>query len=737
VALVFVPLLALAALEGVLRLAHYGYDTSLFERERIGGRDFWMNNEPFSLRFFPPALSRWPNPIKMAAVKPPGTWRVFIMGESAAQGDPEPAYGPGRYLEALLRERYPQTQFDVVNVAITAIDSHVILPIARECARRDGDLWIIYMGNNEMVGPFGAAMVFGAQAPPLAIVRLNLALQQTRLGQLLAAAGQRLRERSGPPAQWGGMQMFLGNEVPPDDPRKERVYANYQANLRDILRAGLASGAKIILNTVAVNLKDCPPFAATPPAHSDPAQAATLREFCAEGLAAEGRQDWAGAAALFEKAAKLEPRLADAQFQWGQCLLRLGNSEAARQHLQMACDADALPFRADSRINGAIRQAAQGLAEPHLALCDTAAALATNQPAGVCGDETFYEHVHFNFNGAYRLGLLWAEQAARFLPPEMKGGDRGGWASQEICERRLGLTDWNRADVWHAVLGRMARPPLSSQPNNAERVERLGLELKRAEAGRTPAAVEAARAIYRDAIARAPGDYYLRQDFGEFLELNGERREAAEEWRQAYELMPRNPFAFLTEGQLLEGLGQVQPARAALRRALALHPRYAEAWRELGKLDALEGKLEAAVGKYRQAAALQPSDPETYLDQGKALSLLKRSAEAQASFRQALRLNPGYWQAHYTLGGELGLQGQITEARQEFAEAVRLNPGYAMAHLNLGVALLKLRQAEAAERQFAEALRLDPANKSARQYLAAARAAEHGSQSSKPAGAQF
>ena len=46
---------------------------------------------------------------------------------------------------------------------MTAINSHAILPIARECARRDGDLWIIYMGNNEMVGPFGAGTVFGSR----------------------------------------------------------------------------------------------------------------------------------------------------------------------------------------------------------------------------------------------------------------------------------------------------------------------------------------------------------------------------------------------------------------------------------------------------------------------------------------------------------------------------------------------------------------------------------------------
>ena len=156
-----VPLLALGGLEGVLRLAGYGYSTRFFDTITIDHQKFLVDNEDFSLRFFPPQLTRWPTSFLMPASKPANTYRIFILGESAAQGDPEPAYGAGRYLEVLLRNRYPDEQFEVVNVAITAINSNVILPIARECARQDGDLWIIYMGNNEMVGPYGAATVLG------------------------------------------------------------------------------------------------------------------------------------------------------------------------------------------------------------------------------------------------------------------------------------------------------------------------------------------------------------------------------------------------------------------------------------------------------------------------------------------------------------------------------------------------------------------------------------------------
>lgn len=714
-----VPLIVFGSLEAGLRIAGYGFDTCLFEKARLGGKDYLLNQESFSLRFFPPELSRWLSPLMVEAKKDAGTYRIFIFGESAAQGDPEPAFGAGRYLQALLRERYPGVNFEVVNVAITAINSHVILPIARECAEYKGDLWIVYMGNNEMIGPFGAATVFGAKAPPWPAVRLGLAIQKTRVGQWLMSVTRKWMGHSSAPAVWGGLQMFLGNELAPDDARKEVVYKNFQRNLADIVRAGRKSGAFVLLNTVSVNLKDCPPFASMHAQNIDPASREKCERLCAEGRAAASKDDWTQAATAFAAAAQLDPKWADAQFGQGQCLLQIHKDTEAAEHLQNACDDDALPFRADSRINGIIRQASREMADAGLVLCDAASSLP--QPGAIPGRETFYEHVHFNFDGNYKLALLWAGQAARFFPDAIKSKEASAWASQQTCEKRLGLTDWNRRDVYNAVRQRMERSPLNSQFNNAQRIADLNSRINSLmHAGDTDAAANA-RALYLDAIARSPRDYELHQNYGEFLDLVGDVKLAALEWKQARELMPRNPYACLVEGQLLEKQGAAEPAREAFQAAVKLHPRYAEAWRELGKLDAYEGKLANAMTNYQRAAALQPNDAQTYVYEGKALSLMKRPSEALRSFRRAVELDAADWEAHYDLGGELGMAGQISEAKAEFENVIRLRPEFAMGHLNLGVALLKLKDNAGAERQFAETLRLDPSNKSAGAYLAAAK----------------
>jgi hypothetical protein len=143
IAVVGLPLVLFLALELLLRLAGFGYPTSFLLRDKIGDQDVLVSNRQFGWRFFGPQQARAPQTIAIPRSKPPGTIRIFVFGESAAFGDPQPDFGLPRMLHALLSGRYPQTQFEVINAAMTAINSHVVLPIARDCARADGDVWVV------------------------------------------------------------------------------------------------------------------------------------------------------------------------------------------------------------------------------------------------------------------------------------------------------------------------------------------------------------------------------------------------------------------------------------------------------------------------------------------------------------------------------------------------------------------------------------------------------------------
>ncbi len=94
----------LGGVEAGLRLAGYGYPTGFFKKIRVGDKDYFINNEKFTLRF---SRRNWrAGPIHLCFRRQAaGHGPYFHFGESAAMGDPQPAYGPGRYLEVLLRQR--------------------------------------------------------------------------------------------------------------------------------------------------------------------------------------------------------------------------------------------------------------------------------------------------------------------------------------------------------------------------------------------------------------------------------------------------------------------------------------------------------------------------------------------------------------------------------------------------------------------------------------------------------
>jgi tetratricopeptide (TPR) repeat protein len=706
------PFVLLGLLEIAMRFCGYGYDPRFFNRLKIGGQDFFVQNEDFSLRFFPKEIARNPGPVRFPVHKAPGTFRIFIFGESAAMGDPAPDLAPDRYLEMLLRAKYPDRKFEVINVAFTAINSHVILPIARECAAREGDLWIIYMGNNEMVGPFGAATVFGAQATPLPYVRLALAIQRLRIGQWLMELERKLTDPGERPTAWGGMGMFLNNQTAPDSPRKETIYHNFQANLDEIVRLGVNSGAKVLLNTVAVNLKDCPPLASMTDSQLSPADRTQFEQLYTNGVQAATQKEFSRAAELFEQAARLDEKSAELQFHWGKCLLAQTNLTGARAHFQLACDYDSLPFRADSRINAAIRATPERIRDKDLILFDAPMALAAGIGSGICGEETFYEHVHFDFDGRYRLGLAWAEQIETLLPR-----NTNAWVSQAVCDEMLGLSVWNRAQVLHFMMERIQMPPLSGQANNGRRKEMLEARMSQLSVQMNADNAPTTRKAFVEMIKQRPDDYFLHQDFAVFLELSGDVAAAESEWRRYRDLLPQDSLGYYQTGRLLIALQRYAEAEPALRIATAIRPSRTDGWIELGNALALQQKYPEALACYSTALKQEPRNPQTLLRRGRVLAHLSRHAEARESYRAAIELNPADGLSHHELAVELVAAGEQDAAGKEFGEAARVIPNNVMVRFDYATWLLKQNHWEEAQREFEAVLRLEPGNLRAQKNL--------------------
>ena len=391
IALAGMPLLCFGLLELGLRLAGFGFPTAFLQKSSNHGEKTFVQNDRFGWRFFGPRAARQPDATSIPREKPPDTVRIFVFGESAAYGDPQPRFGLPRMLEAMLGLRHPDKKFEVVNAAMTGINSHVILPLARDCAEAHADVWVIYMGNNEVVGPFGAGTVFGNQATPLPLIRAGLALKATRTGQLfdaLRGAAQKTTSGSG---EWEGMRAFVKYKVAGSDPRLGAVYKNFGQNLKDIIAAGQHSGAKIVLSTMAVNLKDCAPFTSLHRSDLPESQLNEWQRFFDAGVKAQQNGDLRQAATDYDQAERIDENFAELRFRRGQCALALNDAVAAQKEFAAARDLDTLRFRCDSRLNDIIRQ----LAENNDVLADGERALAEASPDGIPGADLFYDHVHF------------------------------------------------------------------------------------------------------------------------------------------------------------------------------------------------------------------------------------------------------------------------------------------------------------------------------------------------------
>ncbi len=785
-AIVMGPLFFFILVEVGLRLAGVGHPTGFFLPMPVNGRECLVENDRFGWRFFGPEMARMPFPFVIPKVKPANTIRVFVFGESAAYGDPQPEFGMCRILQALLEGRYPDKDFEVINTAMTAINSHVILPIAKECARQHGDFWVIYMGNNEVVGPFGSGTVFGPQAASLALVRAVVALKATRLGQALGDVARRAQKRPVTQSEWGGMLLFLHNHVREDDQRMATVYRSFERNLADIIDKGLDAGAQVVVSTVARNLKDCGPFASDHRPGLTPAEVSRWDFLYQAGVQAQLAGRTPEAVNFFKQALEIDDSYAEAHFRLGQCLLASGQDEEAGRQFSLACDQDTLRFRADTRINQSIRRAASARAPAGVRLVDADAIVSAQSPHGLAGEEFLYEHVHLNFEGNYLVARALAEQ----IDQAMTAGSRRPWPTPDQCSRRLGWNDFTRKEAMADILRRLNEPPFRDQAGNRGEYQRL---LQKIENLRPAALADSAREIAaqtKAAAEAAPEDWILQENLahleqrtgdsaGEIqalqrvthllpqnpdvweslgLALEGARRDdeakaafqestrlcpesvvgmnslgelyarenrPEEAARRFQEVLRRKPYwgpAHLGLGKALEAMGKTQEAKEQYEESLKNRVKSPESFNTLGKFSSSRGWFNAAVTNFTDSLQLDPSDPEVHVNLGLALVKLGRREEAKAHYAEAIRLQPNFAEAHFCLGLELGKDGDAAGAATRFAEAVRLKPDLTEARVNLGIALANQHLNQQALDQFEEVLRCDSNNKVATMYAKVLRA---------------
>lgn len=562
--------LLLAAMEGALRLVGWGHDPA-FHRRAVtpDGEEVYRENRWVTAPYFTPELVRRPQPFRLPVEKSPAAYRIFVLGSSAAMGDPEPSFSIARVLEELLAAAYPEIHFEVVNAGITAVNSHVVRRIAADAAELAPDLFIVYEGHNEVIGPFGPATVFTPFLESPRLIRLLDTVRRTRLGQVTHAA---LQGRRGTEREWGGLQMFLDQQIAVDDPRLEVTRAAFRANLEAIVAAGRRAGARTLLCTVLSNQRDFAPFRSGHRAGLGAPELAEWEAHVEAGHAELAAGRVAAAERCYRLALAIDDQHADLTFRLARLVLSQRRTEEARVLFQRALDLDQLRFRTDSRLNAEIRRIEVAGAE----LVDLEAVAAAASAGGIIGDEWLLEHVHLSFSGTYLVARELFGRAGQDL---LRRGRtpvvvRDALPVEEV-RRRLGYTAYEQAMIIRELLDRFSRQPFVAQSDHGQRMHQM----------RTADAAAAARLVrpearagltllYREAIEADPDDWVLTRNAGMALVALGDPAGGLPYLERAAEWIDDDPPTLHALALALRRTGQDDRAMATFARLRELEPRY-------------------------------------------------------------------------------------------------------------------------------------------------------------------
>ncbi|HEY0929726.1 MAG TPA: hypothetical protein VGE27_07380 [Gemmatimonas sp.] len=417
------PLVFFGIIELVARLAWPAGAMPLFVNAPAGNGTWLMANPTVAARWFPGEASPpAPNGEFFRAKKPDNGFRVFVLGESTAQGFPYPRTGSfARLLDAALTDRLPGRDVEVISLGIAATNSYAMLDIVSEVLAQRPDAILYYGGHNEYVGALGVGASIRLTSSPW-LTRSFVALQHLRsvraLNRIVARRRQqRATEQRGiDPAAASFMESITsGKDIVLDDAVFRTGVQQFEGNLTRIVRAVTSAGVPVYVGSLAGNERGQPPFAST---GNGPARA------------------------VFDSAVV-----------W----LAQGDSVRARAAFKRARDLDVVRFRAPSAFDSVVTHVttAGGTLAHYVPVRE---AFEAHAPAQSPGEEQFLEHVHPNRAGVHTLTDAFLA-ALVAVPPAGTTFGAVAAPSMSAHEGRVGVTAFDERIAMHRVAALAARWP--------------------------------------------------------------------------------------------------------------------------------------------------------------------------------------------------------------------------------------------------------------------------------------
>jgi tetratricopeptide (TPR) repeat protein len=302
------------------------------------------------------------NNMEFPATKDPETLRFFILGGSVAEDFFK--FPLGTFLKSLI----PDKNFEIINCGMGSYDSYRASLVAREIIAYSPDLVIVISGNNENYD------------------RYKINLTAYYINKFLRKLWV-YRNLQGYVASWI-------KEHQPDYSIirvREKHLRIYEKNIRAIVRTLQTKNVPLVLCTIPVNFKDCPPG-------SDPI---LDKQFFLSSFLSENK-DYDGAIRGFQKYLTDNPDNQDNRLCWyflGRSYEGIKDYSKAKEYYLKARDWGFATDGAGSTSNEIIRKICR---DKKVVLGDLEKLFMQVSPNGLCGRELFYDYCHL-YPGSYSL----------------------------------------------------------------------------------------------------------------------------------------------------------------------------------------------------------------------------------------------------------------------------------------------------------------------------------------------
>jgi tetratricopeptide (TPR) repeat protein len=353
---ILVPFLFLILMEIILRIFSYGHNTDLFVKYPPN-ENYLVMNYYASDKFFPDTLDATKGNQEIFAInKAHNTFRIFVLGESTTLGFPfRPNGSFHRWLQYRLMHMYPDKNFEVINISLTAVNSYTVLDFGKQLAQYQPDAILIYTGHNEYYGALGVGSTTYVGSNRFLLQTL-VKLRELKVVQLFnnfikKVAGVFAKKPTGD-RQSLMQDMAARQHIKYGSADYQSGINQFDENMTELCRTLNDEKIPVFLSNVVSNEKDLSPF-------------------ISEGDG-PGSANW--------------------NYKQGQLAYKDSSFDKAKQYFDKARELDELRFRAPEAINASINKITSQF--PYVHLVDSKSIFEKYSPHGIIGSETIEEHVH-------------------------------------------------------------------------------------------------------------------------------------------------------------------------------------------------------------------------------------------------------------------------------------------------------------------------------------------------------